>query len=288
MGLIRSAEGLERLFTNGVLMTHWGQETLWMAHLPLAMVEDPHDVLVLCLGMGNTFRAAALHPVRVTAVELSPKVVEAFSVMHRNSLPPDSDDRIEVGDARNAVLVSDKQYDVITVDPPPPLYSAGTVSFHTVEFFRLLRARLKPKGVVCEWIPFYDCTVDEYKSIVRSFTSVFEGAWIWIPNPNTAVTGVYLIGTGSEAVIDPEAVQRRLLTPLIEADVRQFVDGPLDTLLPIPAMRGAQISEFCGDARILDDAHPFLEFPLFRNAGRKDLMEHEAFLAFARAHGMLR
>jgi spermidine synthase len=280
VGLIRSPEGLERLFTNGVLMTHWGIETLWMAHLPLAMVEEPRDVLVLCLGMGNTYRAAALHPVRVTAVELSPKVVEAFHLMHAGAIDPAGDDRIEVGDARNAVLVSDRQFDVITIDPPPPLYAAGTVNFHTREFFELCRARIRPGGVVCEWVPFFDCTVDEYKSIVRTFTDVFDRTWIWAPPPASGVTGLYLIGLGPEVSMDLERVMRRLPSPLVEADLRQFTSLPVAQFLPLAILKNEQVLAFCGTARALDDHHPFLEFPLFRNAGSRDLMRDVTMLPY--------
>lgn len=280
VGLIRGKDGMERLFANGVLMTHWGLETLWMAHLPLAMVEQPRDVLVLCLGMGNTYRAAALHPVRVTAVELSPKIVEAYFVMHGKKSDLQSDDRIQVGDARNAVLVSDQQYDVITVDPPPPLYSAGTVSFHTVEFFELLRARLRPNGVVCQWIPFYDCTIDECKSIMRSFGTVFPRRWVWAPSATTGMSGVYLIGLGPEASINVEAVRQRLGSGLVAKDVRRFIAGPIEASFPVALLRGEELDEFCGEVDLLDDAHPFLEFPLFRNAGRTDLMNAKPLTDF--------
>jgi spermidine synthase len=269
-------------------MTHWGLETLWMAHLPLAMVDDPHDVLVLCLGMGNTYRAATLHPARVTAVELSRETVEAYHLLHAGRPAGGGDDRIEIGDARHAVLVTARQFDVITVDPPPPLYAAGTVNFHTREFFELLRARVRPRGVVCQWVPFYDCTIDEYKTIVRTFAAVFERTSIWIPSPAGAVTGVYLIGFGPEARIDPDRVRERLQSGLVAADVRQFSDAPLARLLPRQALHDAEIDAFCGAGPLLEDAHPFLEFPLFRNAGRSDAMRFEPLLEFLRSSGAWR
>jgi len=288
IGLARTPDGIERLVANGVPMTHWGLETLWMAHLPLAMVEDPHDVLVLCLGMGNTYRAATLHPVRVTAVELSPRVVEAYGVLTGGAPVGDADDRIEVGDARHAVLVSDARFDVITVDPPPPLYAAGTVNFYTREFFELLRARIRPAGVVSQWVPLFDCTVDEFKSILRTFASVFDRAWVWIPSPAGAVTGVYLIGPGPEAAIDPARVRERLSSDPVAADVRRFSDAPPGRLLPRPVLREAEIDAFCGTPPILRDAHPFLEFPLFRNSGRSVRMDFETLLDHLRSHDLWR
>ena len=44
-------------------------------------------------------------------------------------------------------------------------------------------------------------------------------------------------------------------------------------MLPAEVMRGPAVDVFCGAAPLLDDAHPFLEFPLFRNVGRTETMD---------------
>lgn len=273
VGLSREPSGLMRLFTNGTLMTHYGMETMWMGHLPLAVVKDPRQVLVLCLGMGNTFISASRYPVRVEAVELSPKVVEAFYILHSNGRKLD-DDRILVGDARHTVLISSRKYDVITVDPPPPLYSAGTVNFHTVEFYRLCKQRILPSGVVCQWIPFRHCTVEEFKILLKTFRHVFDRMWVWAPSPETglAASGMYLLGLGPEVTTDLEMIRERLMAPRVEADVRRFSTAPLMRLLPVPVMSGEDVDRFCGSAPIMDDQHPYLEFPLLRNRGQGALM----------------
>jgi len=288
VGLVREATGLKRLFADGTLMTHWGLETVWMAHLPLAIAADPHDVLVLCLGMGNTYAAAMHHSVRVEAVELSPKVVEAFRVLHGPQAGAEPTGRIVVGDARNVVLVAPRPFDVITVDPPPPLYSAGTVNFHTTEFYRLCLQRIRPDGVVCIWIPFRHSTVDEFKMLVKTFRAVFRRTQLWVPSPAIGLTGVYMIGLGAEVRFDLEAVRSRLLAPAVEADVRQFTQNPIERLLPVPVLSDGDIDDFCGEAALMDDNHPYLEFPLFRNVGRRTLMDFRPILEWLLAHNRLK
>jgi spermidine synthase len=288
VGLVQEPSGLKRLFVDGTLMTHWGLETIWMAHLPLAIVSDPHDVLVLCLGMGNTYVSAMRHPVRTEAVELSRRVVDAFYVLHGPQTNAGTRGRIVVGDARNEVLVAPRPFDVITVDPPPPLYSAGTVNFHTTEFYRLCLRQIRSGGVVCVWIPFHHCTVDEFKMLAKTFRAVFQRTQLWVPSPEMDVSGVYMIALGPEVRFVPEAVRDRLLAPAVEADVRRFTDRPLESVLPMLVLSDGDIDLFCGAAPLLDDDHPYLEFPLVRNAGRNVLMDFEPILRWLRARGRLK
>lgn len=114
---------------------------------------------------------------------------------------------------------------------------------------------------------------------------MFDRAWIWIPNPATGVNGVYLIGPGPEAVLDTERVRSRLLAERVARDVQPFSAMPLARILPIPILRGAQIDAYCGTAPILRDGHPFLEFPLFRNAGRSDVMGPTPLMEFVSTLG---
>jgi spermidine synthase len=287
VGMVRQTDGLERLFADGVLMTHWGIETTFMAHLPLAIVPNPRDVLVLCLGMGNTYVSTAAYPVRVEVVELSRKVVEAFRFAHGKEGAASADRRITVGDARNTVLLASGPFDVITVDPPPPLYGAGTVNFHTTDFFRLCRAKTRPQGVVSVWIPFGQTTVDDFKILMKSFREVFEHTSVWMSSPNVGLSGVYMIGMRSEANPDGEEIRRRLSAPAVVADLRRFTPAPIEQLVPILVLVDADVDDFCSHARVMDDAHPYLEFPLFRNAGNRELMSFEPIFDWLKAHGRI-
>ena len=49
-------------------------------------------------------------------------------------------------------VMTDVQPEMITMDPPPPLFAAGTVNLYSRDFFALCRDRLQPGGVLCVWI----------------------------------------------------------------------------------------------------------------------------------------
>jgi FAD/FMN-containing dehydrogenase len=49
----------------------------------------------------------------------------------------------------------------------------------------------------------------------------------------------------------------------------------------------ADVDDFCSSVRVMDDAHPYLEFPLFRNAGNRELMSFDPIFDWLKAHGRI-
>ncbi len=83
---VAAGKGMERrLLVNGVGMTALSPITKMMAHLPMASLPaPPRSVLVLCFGMGTSFRSALSWDVPVTVVELVPSVPTLFSYFHED------------------------------------------------------------------------------------------------------------------------------------------------------------------------------------------------------------
>ena len=105
--------------------------------------------------MGGTYRSGLQARLRTDAVELSPTVPSRMPVFF-----PDADRFLDhpqggviVGDGRNYVRLSRETYDMIAVDPAPPIESAGSVVLYTHEFLTEGQARLRPGGVFMLWIP---------------------------------------------------------------------------------------------------------------------------------------
>ena len=81
--VIAAGKGVSRvLLVNGVGITTLTPTTKAMAHLPLAFLDHPPEsVLVICFGMGTTFRSALSWGVHVTAVDLGPERSEVILVL---------------------------------------------------------------------------------------------------------------------------------------------------------------------------------------------------------------
>src|SRR5690606_34538719 len=108
------------LLVNGHGMTLKVTDVKLMAHLPMLVHPDPQRVLVICFGMGTTYRSALTHGAEVTAVELVPEVFEAFPQFFADAeaLRDDPKGRLIANDGRSFLHLTRERFDVITVDPP--------------------------------------------------------------------------------------------------------------------------------------------------------------------------
>jgi len=199
---LKSDPLMRQLWINGTGMTHLCLETKLMAHLPFLLHKGPEDMLIICFGMGTTLRSALIHKnLRCDTVEIVPEVYDCFKYFHRNSDEIINDSRVNTyrDDGRNFLLMRDKSYDIITLDPSPPLWSSGTVNLYSGEFFELCRERLKPGGILCLWVP--PAPLPEVKMIMMTFYSVFPCGTVW---SGVNYPGFYLIGTEKPLEIDVE------------------------------------------------------------------------------------
>jgi predicted membrane-bound spermidine synthase len=155
--VISHGEGLnKKLLVNGIGITHLTPITKIMAHFPLATLNRPPESgLVICFGMGTTFRSLLSWDIKAVAVELVPSVKEAFGFYFEDaeSLVNNPDSEIIIDDGRRFLKRTGKKYDVITIDPPPPVEAAGSSLLYSKEFYDLVKLRLTDGGILQQWFP---------------------------------------------------------------------------------------------------------------------------------------
>jgi spermidine synthase len=161
--VVASGEGMEKhLRVNGIGITVLTPITKLMAHLPLAFLNHtPRSALVVCFGMGTTYRSLLSWNISTTAVELVPSVPRLFGYFHADGpqllLSPAS--HIVIDDGRRYLERTTAQYDVITLDPPPPVEAAGTSLLYSKEFYSTVKRRLTAGGILQQWLPRGDAVV---------------------------------------------------------------------------------------------------------------------------------
>jgi spermidine synthase len=155
--VISAGRGLRKhLFVNGQGITEQSPVTKIMAHLPMALHDGPpKNTLVICFGMGTTYRSLLSWGANATAVELVPSVRDAFSFYHADAaeILKDPRGRIVVDDGRRFLKRTDERFDLVTLDPPPPVEAAGSSLLYSEEFYRLVDARLAEGGILQQWFP---------------------------------------------------------------------------------------------------------------------------------------
>jgi hypothetical protein len=153
-----------------------------MAHLPLAFLESPpRHVLVICFGMGTSFRSALSWNARVTTVELVPSVLRLFAYFHTDAeeVMRRPDGVVVIDDGRRFLERSRDSYDLVLVDPPPPPEAAGSSLLYSLEFNELIRSRLRPGGLLQQWLPGGDPST--VVSTTRALTEVFPHVRVFPP-----------------------------------------------------------------------------------------------------------
>jgi predicted membrane-bound spermidine synthase len=166
--------GAKRLNVNGVGMTSQTSITKVMAHFPLShLAAPPKEVLGICFGMGTTFRSLRTWDVKTTVVELVPSVPELYDyyIPGGSQIVKPGVADVVIDDGRRFLSRTRAQYDLITIDPPPPVEAAGSSLLYSREFYRVAKSRLAPGGILQTWLPTTDPAVTA--SVVRSLTEEF-------------------------------------------------------------------------------------------------------------------
>lgn len=253
----RVPDGRLVLLVNGIIVSGKGVPGAMMVHVPLLLRDAPRKALVVCFGVGTSFRAAVDHIGRVDAVELVEDVVRSFPIWEPEvaDYPGRDDTRIHIADGRNYMLLAEERYDVIIVDAAPPIFSEGTVNLYSREFIALTRDRLTEQGIFMLWVPT-PCFDRDFWSIARNFSEAFDHVGLWsLPD----IAGVVLMGSAQPIDMDPDAVERRILERKLSQRVpwmtRQLFEDGL-------VMTEAQLREKAAGYPIITDDRPRTEYPL--------------------------
>lgn len=253
----------DSLLVNGVGMTRKATDTKLMAHLPMLLHPRPLDTLVVCFGMGTTYRSALSHGGNVTAVELSREVLDAFPFFHADAarVLASPKGRMVVNDGRNYLKLARGRFDVITLDPPPPIDSAGVVNLYSREFVELAKSRLKKGGILAHWYPLpgTQSGVDDPLSLgglVATFAQAFPHVYV---KRSIGGIGLHLLGSSEPIDPDPAGLARRLGDPAVAADLGEWDPVPASFFREIPPLEGRT-----SKMRPLTDDDPWLEFHLLR------------------------
>ena len=194
---------------------------LMLGHLPLLFHPNPKSVAIIGLGSGVTAAAVARYGVeRIDVIEIEPAVVRAsrfFEKVNRNVL---KDPRLSViiADGRNLLLGSSEGYDAIISEPSNPWIS-GVASLFTQEFFALAKRRLKPRGLMVQWVHGYGLAPGDLKMVVKTFRTAFPATTVW----NTTGGDYLLLGRESFVPVDLQALERKFASvPGLRDDLDQI------------------------------------------------------------------
>jgi hypothetical protein len=207
---------------------------------------------------------------RVVAIELIPgvaDVVSKFAAWNRNVF---DDPRVElvVEDGRHHLLGTTEKFDVIISDLFVP-WHAGTGDLYSTEHFQTCRERIADGGLFAQWLPGYQLTVEEFRTIAASLLQVFPRVSLWRSDMNAQTPIVCLIGHR-----DP---QSDLVAEATREHCRRIASIAQPSATFLSSADGVELLFVAGDvdlrrwtkgAALNTDDHPIIEFTTPKSAFR--------------------
>jgi spermidine synthase len=172
------------LLVNGVGITSLTPATKAMAHVPLAFLDHPPEsALVICFGMGTTYRSALSWGIQATAVDLVPSVPKLFWYYHPDGpeLLRSPRSHVIIDDGRRYLDRTLDKFDVITLDPPPPVSAAGSSLLYSTEFYRVAKEHLRPHGILEQWLPTGAADAVTRSSVAQAIKLSFSNVRVFLP-----------------------------------------------------------------------------------------------------------
>lgn len=160
--MLHPETGFFRLASNGLSESAIGRLGMppmqlsqkWLTGLPALARPSATDALVVGLGGGIALQGVPPSFTSIDVIELEPEVVRANQYVAKLRWKnPLIDPRVNlvINDARNALSLTDKRYDIIVSQPSHP-WTGGAAHLYTREFLQLAKRRLVSDGVFLQWI----------------------------------------------------------------------------------------------------------------------------------------
>jgi spermidine synthase len=234
-----------------------------LAHLPLLLHPAPHRALTVGFGSGGTSYSMSLHGIDVDCVEIERAVPGAAGQFdsENHGILSHPRFRLIIDDARSWLRVAPVRYDVIVTDCTNIQYRSNA-DLYTVDYFRLMKARLTADGLAAAWVPTNGIEDGDLKTLVRSFRQVFPHTSVWFMN-SMPTDFVILVGTPDVLSIDLERLRRGIAQPGVAADLEAvgFTDP---ARLAYTFLAGEEdVPRYLGDGALNTDDRPVLAYSTY-------------------------
>jgi spermidine synthase len=249
---------------------------------------SPKRSMVIGLGTGSTAGWMAKIPdmERVDVAELEPAILhvgEACAAVNHDVLK-NPKVKLFLGDAREQLLTTRDQFDLIFSEPSNP-YRAGIASLFTRDFYAAVKPRLRDGGLFLQWVQAYSVDAQTVRTVMATLASEFPHVETWV----TQEADLLLVASHQPIRYDAARMRQRITTePYRSALANIWRVSDLEGVFAHHAAgdglaRTVAIAE--GDDLNTDD-QTLVEFGFARNAGRRDALFHTSELrVVARARG---
>jgi len=240
---------------------------------PIAVHPDPRHALLISYGVGSTAKALtdSKNIESIDVVDISRDVLEMNDIVYPNKADQPLHDprvRVHVEDGRYFLQTTDRRFDLITGEPPPPAVK-GVVNLYSREYFRVLRDRLAEGGIVTYWFPLHSLSEVSAKAVIRAFCEAFDDCSLW----NGAGPDMMLVGTrNARGPVSEEQFARQWNDPVVASEMRTLGFEKPEQLGALFVGDAEYLRALTRDSRPVTDNFPKRIIAPSRSVGERDLL----------------
>jgi spermidine synthase len=230
-----------------------------LGHLPALLHPTPCSGLVIAIGTGTTAGSLTLHNrmEEIWAVDIAKDVFDlapCFEPLNHH-FTQSSRVRMVVADGRHFLLSTDRRFDVLTFEPPPPT-EAGVVNLYSREFYQLAKRHMNPGAILCQWIPL-DCGPEKVpRMMLKTLLAEFRHVSLWMPCRKEGV----VIASDEPLRIDLEALRERMAAPRLAEDLKANGLREAEQLAATFLAADQDLAAFAGEVPLVTDNQPRIEY----------------------------
>lgn len=233
------------------------------AHIPMTLHPEPKDVVAIGMGAGQTPSRFVMYDIdRLDCVDIEGETMNMIREHFDSEWMDDPRVRFIVDDGRNYLAHTKRSYDLISIEVGQT-YRPGVASFYTREFYAAAAARLKPGGLLCQFLPITFFSVEEIEILTATFLAEFPESVLWYNTAELLLIGrrdepIRVFAARSEALGANQAVLRDLEFSYW-GGVEHFLARP-HVFLGGYLMGREGLAKLAGGADIYSDERPWLEY----------------------------
>ena len=226
--------------------------------LPCFARPQAQTLLSIGFGGGVLLERVPQNIQSIDAIELEPEVIAANKAISPfRDVDPFADARLTVieNDARSALALTDKRYDIIVSQPSHP-WTAGASHLYTREFIEQAKGHLNEDGVFLQWMSASFVTEELLKILGSTMLDSFEHARMYRPDP------YFLLFIGSDSPLEVERDMVATGIPFDDPRSRAIFGNigfqSVEDMATILGLDDAGLTSFCEGSPVNTDDRNYL------------------------------
>ena len=271
----KNSKGIKEIKINGVGEVPTDHDSMrafrMLAHLPFTINDSPKSILSIAFGGGITFGSISLHDLpSAKCVEICKDVLGAAPLYdaENHGVYKNKKIKIEIMDGRKYISSTREKFDLITSDSTHPA-SYDSWILYTKEFYGACRAHLNKGGIFAQWVPLHDLSEQDFKTILKTYSSQFKHASLYLTNTYTVILG-------SDLPLEPKQANFDKITanPQIADELKKVNISSLADIEKCLLMKDEKLREYSADAVIAEDDSTPLQFTESRSFSRNTVSDN--------------